>query len=78
MLDDASSGTPTPTTGEDFVYVSMDAGDDLSWSRIIVQMSVDGGYFTECTNPDQPVDTGCAISDNGDGKVGPWGRSYNQ
>lgn len=65
---DASSETPTPTSGEDLVYVSMDAGDDLSWASVIVQVSVDGGIFTECTNPDNTVGSGCALSDNGDGK----------
>ena len=65
---DASSETPTPTSGEDLVYVSMDTGDDLSWSSIAVQMSVDGGYYSTCTNPDQASDTGCVISDNGDGR----------
>ena len=61
-------GTPTSTTGEDLVYVSMDAGDDLSWASVIVQASVDGGVFTECTNPDHSVGSGCALSDNDDGK----------
>ena len=69
-VSDASSETPTPTSGEDLVYVSMIQGDDLSWSSIAVQMSVDGGYYNTCTNPDQASDTGCAISDNGDGM---WG-----
>ena len=64
---DASSETPTPTSGEDLVYVSMNTGDDLSWSSIAVHMSVDGGYYNTCTNPDQASDTGCAISDNDDG-----------
>ena len=69
---DASSETPTPTSGEDLVYVSMitQYGDDLSWSSIAVQMSVDGGSYNTCTNPDQASDTGCAISDNDDGM---WG-----
>ena len=65
---DASSETPTSAAGEDLVYVSMTNGDDLSWSSIAVQMSVDGGYYSTCTNPDQASDTGCVISDNGDGK----------
>ena len=65
-LTDAA-GTPTATAGEEIVYVVMDAGDDLSWATVIVQLS-DGGSYTECTNPDQPADTGCAVSDNGDGK----------
>ena len=62
-----AAGTPTATGGEDLVYVAMDAGDDLSWATVIVQMSA-GGAYTECTNPDQTADTGCAVSDNGDGK----------
>ncbi|MGB0448907.1 MAG: hypothetical protein ACPGMV_07840, partial [Candidatus Poseidoniaceae archaeon] len=41
--------------------------EDLSWATVIVQMSA-GGSYTECTNPDQAADTGCAVSDNGDGK----------
>ncbi|MGA0352985.1 MAG: hypothetical protein ACO3NY_04965 [Poseidonia sp.] len=62
-----AAGPPTATGGEDLVYVAMDAGDDLSWATVIVQLS-DGGSYTECTNPDQAADTGCAVSDNGDGK----------
>ena len=60
-------GSPTSDSGEDIVYVAMDSGNDLSWSSIIVQFS-DGGAYIECTNPDQAADTGCAVSDNGDGK----------
>jgi len=66
-VSDASSETPTPASGEDLVYVYMNTGDDLSWSLVSVQMSVDGGYYNTCTNPDQASDTGCAISDNDDG-----------
>ena len=62
-----AQGTPTGDGGEDLVYVAMDAGEDLSWATVIVQMSA-GGSYTECTNPDQTADTGCAVSDNGDGK----------
>ena len=62
-----AQGTPTTDGGEDLVYVAMDAGEDLSWATVIVQMSA-GGSYTECTNPDQTADTGCAVSDNGDGK----------
>ena len=62
-----AAGTPTIAGGEEIVYVAMDAGDDLSWATVIVQLS-DGGSYTECTNPDQAADTGCAVSDNGDGK----------
>ena len=66
-VDDAT-GTPTDASGEDLVYVSLDQGDDLSWATVIVQMS-NGGAFTECTNPGQAVDTGCAVTDsNDDGK----------
>ena len=62
-----AAGTPTSDSGEEIVYIAMDAGEDLSWATVIVQMS-DGGSYTECTNPDQAADTGCAVSDNGDGK----------
>jgi len=61
-----AAGSPTATSGEDLVYVSLNAGDDLSWATVIVQMSA-GGAYTECTNPGQAADTGCAVSDNGDG-----------
>ena len=64
-VDDASE-TVTSESGEALVYVALEAGDDLSWSSIAVQMSVDGGYYSTCTNPDQASDTGCAITDNGD------------
>ena len=62
-----AAGSPTSDSGEDIVYIAMDAGEDLSWATVIVQMSA-GGSYTECTNPDQAADTGCAVSDNGDGK----------
>ncbi|MBT3652062.1 MAG: hypothetical protein HN541_01985, partial [Euryarchaeota archaeon] len=41
-----SAGTTLSTaTGEAIVYVSLDAGDDLSWSTVIVQMKADGGVY---------------------------------
>ena len=55
-------------TGEAIVYVSLDAGDDLSWSTVIVQMKAEGGVYVECTNPDKTSAAGCAVSDNDDGK----------
>ena len=61
-----ASGTLTSANGEELVYVSMDQGDDLNWAAVLVQLSY-GGPFTDCTNPDQAVDTGCAVSDNDDG-----------
>ena len=61
-----AAGTPTSASGEALVYVSMDQGDDLNWASVIVQMSVDGGAYLECTNPDQATGTGCAVSDHGD------------
>ena len=64
-----SAGTTLSTaTGEAIVYVSLDAGDDLSWSTVIVQMKADGGVYVECTNPDKVAGTGCDIADNDDGK----------
>ncbi|MBM53527.1 MAG: hypothetical protein CMB36_00645 [Euryarchaeota archaeon] len=62
-----AAGTPTASNYESLVFVAMDQGNDLSWSRVMVQLSVDGGSFVECTNPDQAVDTICAVSDNDDG-----------
>ena len=66
-VDDAM-GTPTSATDEALVYVSMDQGDDLGWAYALVQIAVDAGPFTECTNPNQAVGSGCALSDNGDEK----------
>ena len=64
-----SAGTTfTTAPGEAIVYVSLDAGDDLSWSTVIVQMKADGGVYVECTNPDKASATGCAVDDNDDGK----------
>ena len=64
-----SAGTTLSTaTGEAIVYVSLDAGDDLSWSTVIVQMKADGGVYVECTNPDKASAAGCAVDDNDDGK----------
>ena len=68
-FDVTSAGTTFSTaSGEAIVYVSLDVGDDLSWSTVIVQMSANGGVYVECTNPDKATATGCAISDNDDGK----------
>ena len=61
-----AAGSPTSAGSEDLVYVANN-GDDFQWDSIILQMSA-GGAYTECTNPDQTVDTGCAVFDNGDGK----------
>lgn len=63
---DASSETPTSTAGEDLVYVTMYQGDDLNWAEIIVQLSVNGGAFTSCTQPGQSADTSCHVTDDGD------------
>jgi hypothetical protein len=64
-----SAGTTFSTaTGEAIVYVSLDTGDDLSWSTVNVQMKADGGVYVECTNPDKTSAAGCAVSDNDDGK----------
>ena len=63
-----AAGTPSSENGDMLVYVVMNHGSDMSWSNVIVQMSVDGGAYLECTNPDQATDTGCAVSDNDDGK----------
>ena len=65
----SSAGTTFSTaTGEAVVYVSLDAGDELSWSTVIVQMKAEGGVYVECTNPDKTSSTGCAVDDNDDGK----------
>ena len=63
-----AAGTPSSENGDMLVYVVMNQGSDMSWSNVIVQTSVDGGAYLECTNPDQATDTGCAVSDNDDGK----------
>ena len=60
--------TLSTSAGEALVYVSLDAGEDLSWSTVIVQMKADGGVYVECTNPDKVAGTGCDITDNDDGK----------
>ena len=62
-----ASGVPTSSAGDSLVYVSMEQGNDLSWSDVIIQMSVDAGAYFTCTNPDQASSTGCAVSDNDDG-----------
>ena len=64
-----SAGTTfSSATGEAVVYVSLDAGNDLSWSTVIIQMKAEGGVYVECTNPDKASSTGCAVDDNDDGK----------
>lgn len=62
-----ASGTPGTDSGEALVYVALESGDDLSWASVIVQMSADDGVYTTCTNPNEAVDTGCAVGDNDDG-----------
>jgi hypothetical protein len=66
-VNDANAALSTGT-GEAIVYVSLDAGDDLSWSTVIVQMKAEGGVYVECTNPDKASAAGCAVTDNDDGK----------
>ena len=64
-----SAGTTfTTATGEAVVYVSLDAGDELSWSTVIVQMKADAGVYVERTNPDKTSATACAVDDNDEGK----------
>ncbi|MGB1492248.1 MAG: low-density lipoprotein receptor class A repeat-containing protein [Candidatus Poseidoniaceae archaeon] len=63
-----AAGTPSSENGDMLVYVVMNQGSDMSWSNVIVQLSVDGGAYVECTNPDQASDTSCVVSDNDDGK----------
>ena len=65
---DASATAGTTDGGESIVYVSLEAGEDLLWSDIIVKMSANDSPYVECTNPDKAVGTGCAVVDNGDGK----------
>ena len=36
-------------SGEALAYVSMGAGEDLSWSTVVLQLSADGNAYTECT-----------------------------
>ncbi len=62
-----ADGTPTSENGDGLVHVVMNQGSDMAWSNVIVQLSVDGGAYLECTNPDQASDTSCAVSDNDDG-----------
>ena len=62
-----ASGTPGTDGGDALVYIAMDNGDDLSWASVIVQMSADDGVYTTCTNPNEAVDTGCAVGDDNDG-----------
>ena len=57
----------TSASGEEIAYMSLDAGEGLSWATVIVQVSTQNGPYLECTNPDKAVDTGCAVTDNGDG-----------
>ncbi len=63
------SGTSLSSdSGEALAYVSMEAGEDLSWSTVVVQLSAEDSSYTECTNPGKSVETVCAVTDNNDGK----------
>lgn len=66
-LRDAASDL-TSNSSESIVYVAMDSGDDFVWAALVIQISVDNGPFSECTNPDRATETGCALSDDGDQK----------
>ena len=61
-----AAGTPTSSAEEDLIYVTMNQGDDLMWSDVIVQMSVNAGAYFQCTLPGQTADTSCHVTDNGD------------
>ena len=63
---DASATAGTTAGGEDIVYVSLESGEDLSWSAVIVQMSANDSPFVECTNPDKASGTGCAVVEGND------------
>ena len=63
----ASAATPSSETGEDLLYVSMDSGNDLLWSEIVVALGVDGGPTHQCSNPgDDSAGSKCSVSDDGD------------
>ena len=62
---DASDAAGTDNGGDNIVYVSLESGEDLSWSAVIVQMSANGSPFVECTNPDKASETGCAVVEGG-------------
>ena len=68
-----ASDTLSTDTGQDLVYVAMDAGEDLSWATVIVQLSADDEAYIECTNPGKATGTGCAVSEGTDD--GNWGFS---
>ncbi|MGB1660394.1 MAG: low-density lipoprotein receptor class A repeat-containing protein, partial [Candidatus Poseidoniaceae archaeon] len=40
-----AAGTPSSENGDMLVYVVMNQGSDMSWSNVIVQLSVDGGAY---------------------------------
>ena len=63
-----SGSSLTSDSGEALAYVSMGAGEDLSWSTVVVQLSTDDSSYTECTNPEKSVEASCAVTDNNDGK----------
>ena len=67
-VSDAGDTAGTTAGDEAIVFVSLDKGDDLSWSTVIVQLSTGGSSYVECTNPDKATGENCAVSDNGDGK----------
>ena len=67
-----ASGTPTGDASQDLVYVSLDNGDDLSWSTVIVQISADEGSYNACTTPGQTAGAGCVVSDTGATTDGKW------
>ena len=62
-----ASGTTTSDSGEDLAYLQMTQGENLPWSKLNIQISIDGGETQSCTNPGQATDTACAISDDDDG-----------
>ena len=49
---DASATAGTADGGDNIVYVSLEAGEKLSWSAVIVQMSANDSPFTESSQSD--------------------------
>ena len=57
---------PSSASNEDLVYVQMSSGDDLNWAQVNLQLSVNEGAYTQCTNPPETIGTNCHLTDDGD------------
>ena len=54
-------------SNETMAYVTMNQGNDFNWAKVNLQLSVNGGAYMQCTNPQDTIGNSCHLSnDDGD------------